>query len=272
MLSLILSFALGVQALVVEVQSSADGCSRKWHINEGSVISCQTLQNSFSISKEDFYSWNPSAEQDCKLPQLPVGREYCIASKDQITGPKPPAKASPTPSPPAASNTPTKQPPAASPPPDASSSKYKPGCSKFYDVVEGDTCWKIANEKLSPKSSVDEIRNLNPFLNNYCSIQPGIKLCIATGGPIPPSQPTQAPAPAPPGNSLPSPIWSGSLPPSKCKEYRQVRHREDCSLIEADFGLNHIVFQILNPGIDSGCANVMAGFYVCVALKPDVRR
>jgi LysM repeat protein len=68
----------------------------------------------------------------------------------------------------------------------------------------------------------------------------------------PPSTPTIACQPSPS-----APIRPGTIP--NCCQYHVIVSGDYCYVIEQEYGISFAVFQALNPGIDSGCSNLILG-------------
>ncbi|GJJ07065.1 hypothetical protein Clacol_001264 [Clathrus columnatus] len=61
-----------------------------------------------------------------------------------------------------------------------------------------------------------------------------------------------------PSNVAPGTITSG------CTEFHTVSGGETCNIVEAEFGITDAAFRALNPEINSGCSNLIAGLAYCV--------
>ncbi|KAL9474230.1 hypothetical protein ACSS6W_008610 [Trichoderma asperelloides] len=137
------------------------------------------------------------------------------------------------------------------------------GCKK-YMVHDGETCFSITrannityaqmlawNSDLKPTCT-----NIKDFLNkNICISNPSGKFTIpnnSRGATATIS--TQAPKPAPVLNTT----------NEKCGQFYKVAKGDDCSTIEAEFGISLKDFIFLNPEVGTNCTHLLLDYYYCV--------
>ncbi|KAF2674049.1 hypothetical protein BT63DRAFT_449038 [Microthyrium microscopicum] len=214
---------------------------------ESIADTCSSLENNWSISHDDFLAWascftNPSI--DCSGVSL-AGKSVCM---DGPKGPKQPQVSSLTA--PIATKSPYSTPiasPAVSPAatsvePTSNSKSYHPACKEFYTVVEGDSCWAVANKRARPsKISVSDLISWNLWLAKDCMIYADDRLCV--GGPsslgaIPTSSAGIPDIPAATANDPWTPRLPGTANPKICIRYHLVRDGDTCLKIQGQYNLN----------------------------------
>lgn len=126
-----------------------DGCSSFYRVQDGD--GCYDIANSYHISLDDFYTWNPAVKSDCSglFPSYYV----CVGRGDSSPSPTSTAPSTSTTSGGVATPTPTQ-------------SGMATGCTRFHQAVKGDGCYDIAQ---SADITLDQFYAWNPALNGDCS-------------------------------------------------------------------------------------------------------
>eukprot|EP00884_Botryococcus_braunii_P012498 jgi/Botrbrau1/21249/Bobra.39_2s0043.1 len=148
------------------IRPTGGGCTKYYTVKSGDT--CYIIWTTYSLDSNTFYALNPGI--NCN--NLQIGQQVCIGGGGGPTpSPRPPPPSTPTP---------TSTPPA--------------GCTKYYTVKSGDTCYIIWTT-YGLSSATFYVLNPGIKCNN---LQIGQQVCIAGGsGPTPP--PTPPPTPTPPG-------------------------------------------------------------------------
>ncbi|KAJ7491814.1 hypothetical protein B0H11DRAFT_2007939 [Mycena galericulata] len=133
----------------------------------------------------------------------------------------------------------------AAPPSNVASGTITVGCMEYYTVVSGDGCASI-------ESMFDitfaELISMNPELNSGCTnLLLGEAYCVTLTGTV-----------TAPSNVAPGTLTNG------CMEYYTVVPGDQCTSIESDFGITLPDFLAMNPELNSGCTNLVAGDAYCV--------
>ncbi|KZV98835.1 hypothetical protein EXIGLDRAFT_273250 [Exidia glandulosa HHB12029] len=255
------------------------GCTEYYTVQSGD--SCSKIDTTYSISLTEFLSWNPEVNAQCTNIQL--GLAYCVAGPLPTSSPTLPGtlagcstyytiqsgdtcavmqtKYGVTFDQIRQWNTEI----------DAKCSNIQPGigycvagpavglgsllpsagCTDYYTVQPGDTCTVIEARK---GITLAQFLAWNPEINSQCSnIQGGVQYCVAG--------PATTTTPAPPA----APTGSGTISPAQgCKKYYTVVSGDNCSVIEAKFGITLTAFIKWNPEINAACTNLQLGVQYCV--------
>ncbi|KAF4550465.1 LysM domain-containing protein 6 [Elsinoe fawcettii] len=134
--------------LAVLAASQAQACT--FTAAAWSGLTCDAMARQWSISTDQFISWNPSVGSGC-ANGLVAGTKYCVEGGTAST-PAPPGAPSPT----------------------------QPGingnCANFYQVQSGDFCQKIIDQF---RISLSDFYSWNPSINNVCSnLIPSYYVCV----------------------------------------------------------------------------------------------
>ncbi|EPE06553.1 hypothetical protein F503_02681 [Ophiostoma piceae UAMH 11346] len=150
-------------------------------------------------------------------------------------------------------------------------------CDKFYKIVKGDTCDKIASAN---GISTDEIYAWNNDVGTNCyGLYVGYYLCVHTPGAItsavstttsgttatasgPATATASATTTTGTASAAPSPTQPGTI--SSCTKFHKVVSGDTCATIESDAGISAAEFSAWNTGIDSDCSNIYLDYYVCI--------
>ncbi|KAK1758814.1 LysM domain-containing protein [Echria macrotheca] len=139
-------------------------------------------------------------------------------------------------------------------------------CNKWYVIANGDTCATV-EAKFGITHS--QFIGWNPAVSNDCitNFWLGQAYCVGAYcvglGPLVSATPTTSAAPG--ESTPPGPTFTGS--PSNCNKWYLVVSGDDCSKVEASFGLTHAQFLAWNPAISSDCqTNFWPGQAYCVGV------
>lgn len=146
--------------------------------------------------------------------------------------------------------------------------------NKFYQVVENDSCQTIASGN---GITLANFYSWNPAVGSSCSsLWLGYYVCVGVSESATTTTTTKATTtttsnPTTTTASGPSPTQSGMV--SGCTSYYQAKPGDTCSRILTDYYsyLTLAQFQTWNPAVGTGCTNMQAGYYYCMAtadLRP----
>ncbi|KAL5365890.1 hypothetical protein BJX96DRAFT_159953 [Aspergillus floccosus] len=236
------------------------GCTY-WANSISSTDTCTALESFYGITTAQLVSWNPSlSTTDCTLN---VGWSYCVeapAVKTTTT------KATTTTSKTTTTTTTT----AATTTSAGGPSPTQPGiastCNAFYYVQKDDYCYAIVTSY--GNFTLDQFYTWNPAVKNDCSgLQPGYYVCVGVSGSTATTitSRTTTAAPTATTTSAYSPQQSGIA--SNCDRYYFVESGNTCAVIAADYGITLSNFYAWNPAVGSSCANLQAGYWVCVGVS-----
>ncbi|KAF2150411.1 carbohydrate-binding module family 50 protein [Myriangium duriaei CBS 260.36] len=231
---------------------------------------CASIASQFSISLNDFNTWNPSVGPNCSTGVV-AGQSYCVEATItpiSSTSTTVTTKATTTSTQSSSSTTfitvtTTTAPSGPSP----TQAGLAANClwplkdrflavltfdagNNFYMVQSGDTCSTIvANE------------TWNPAVGSGCSsLWLGYYVCV--GVPGTPSKPT---APATTTPSGPSPTQAGLIP--TCNRFYEVASGDTCAAIQAKYNTFTLQqFYSWNPAVGNTCSSLWLGYYVCIGV------
>ncbi|PIG88916.1 muramidase [Aspergillus arachidicola] len=275
---------------------------------------CSTVQRDYGISADDFFRWNPSVSKDCKK-NFWVDTSYCVGVGPAITTETPTptvpttdgssttttsiqtTKTTPIISTPGDNGTSTGKatytfnhptttwtPP---PPPSETAwppTKTQPGqptsCTKWHEVMIGDTC-DIIISRYSSWMSKEDLLEWNPGLQEDCNaplvgyylcvmVRPaGYSITYPTGSTpvvIPDPTPYTSPPPVCPNTTdielPPSPTQSGM--PSKCQLYYHATAGDSCSKILSQYNMPEKLLHEWNPALGPDCKGLLPNYYYCL--------
>ncbi|KAJ5727416.1 hypothetical protein N7493_005236 [Penicillium malachiteum] len=175
----------------------------------------------------EFYSWNPAVGSSCAY--LDVGGAVCIATTSTISGTVEPST--------------------------------DPSCTKYHEVVEGDSCVGIEEEY---NITAAEFLAWNPTVGATCeSLWLGYLVCVDAPYTITSSATPTATA----TTTSTSTSTAVEVEPSTvadCTKYHLVVDGDDCESIEAEYNITAAEFNEWNPYVGTGCADLWLGYEVCV--------
>ncbi|KAE8318971.1 hypothetical protein BDV41DRAFT_588626 [Aspergillus transmontanensis] len=275
---------------------------------------CSTVQRDYGISADDFFRWNPSVSKDCKK-NFWVDTSYCVGVGPAIITETPTptvptadgssttttsiqtTKTMPIISTPGDNGTSTGKatytfnhptttwtPP---PPPSETAwppTKTQPGqptsCTKWHEVMIGDTC-DIITSRYSSWMSKEDLLGWNPGLQEDCNaplvgyylcvmVRPaGYSITYPTGSTpvvIPDPTPYTSPPPVCPNTTdielPPSPTQSGM--PSKCQLYYHATAGDSCSKILSQYNMPEKLLHEWNPALGPDCKGLLPNYYYCL--------
>lgn len=255
------------------------GCNKYYTVQSGD--SCATIDATNSITLTEFLTWNPEVNAQCTNVQL--GLAYCVAGPPPTSSPTLPGTIAGCPTyytvktgdtcaimenqygitldqirqwnTEIDANCANIQPGigycVSGPPLGSGSLRPSQGCTDYYTVQPGDTCTVIDTTK---GITLAQFLAWNPEVNSQCSnIQGGVQYCVSG-----PASSTTTPAPAPTG--------PGTISPGQgCTKYYTVMSGDNCSVIDAKFGITLAKFIKWNPEINAACTNLQLGVQYCVA-------
>lgn len=146
-----------------------DKCTEFHMVKEGET--CEQIANDSSISRADFFAWNPAVGEDCMA--LRYGFYVCVG-KSLTAYPSPSSSMLPTPTSTTSSVSTTINTDGATPTP--TQTGMVPGCTKFHKVKKGEYCEKIADDY---SISLDDLIKLNPDVGKECrNLKYDFYLCV----------------------------------------------------------------------------------------------
>lgn len=202
---------------------------------------------------------NPTAGDNCNLLE---GFCYCVQVNFQT---QTPATQTKTWTPTTSSSTST-QAPISTPTP--TQAGMVGNCNKFHLVVSGDNCYDIA-AKYGVK--LNDFYTWNPATGTSCSglwLDYYVCVGVTTGGTPPTPTPTtlipSTTTPPPGGVATPTPIQNGMV--KNCDTFHLVVAGDNCYDIAAKSKIALNDFYTWNPDVGNTCANLWAGYYVCIGI------
>ncbi|OGM49023.1 putative muramidase [Aspergillus bombycis] len=294
---------------------TAPNCNKWYTAKKGD--DCSTVQRDSGISADDFFGWNPSVSKDCKK-NFWADTSYCVGVGPAITTGTPTPTGLPSTTTPrqstettpissgsrgsgtsisAPSSSPTTKatytfnhptttwtpsPPAqetAWPP-----TKTQPGqptsCTRWHEVMIGDTCDTITS-RYSSWITKEDLLEWNPGLQEDCDAPlVGYFLCVMTrpsgysvtysSGSTPVVIPTPTPYTRPPPvcpnttetELTPSPTQPGM--PSKCQIYYHATTGDSCSKILSQYNMPEKLLHEWNPALGPDCKGLLPNYYYCL--------
>ncbi|TPX08542.1 uncharacterized protein E0L32_010029 [Thyridium curvatum] len=141
-----------------------------------------------------------------------------------------------------------------------------PNPCTLYNVQSGDTCGAITS---SQNLTLTQLLSWNAFISPACTnLIAGDSLCVSqpgvvyTGTAIPDATATQTGVYATATVAPPGPVPHGTT--AQCGKYYGVKTGDYCQLIAINNTISVDLFEAINPSIDTGCTNLVPGFYYCV--------
>ena len=260
---------------------SPTNCNR-WHTIQ-SGDSCDLIETTYSITRQQFLEWNPAVSQDCST-NLWATYSYCVGipsswtSGSITTGPT-------TTMPPYSTRYPITSWNITQPsidtayPPTKTQAGQPSYCNEWHLVLPGETCEKIA-WRYSAWMGMPDFHAWNPTLGVDCSglyvyyyvcvgIQPQTSLTI--------DWPTNATQELPPYATwtdppMPTDLYEPFVPsptqgplPGDCMAYYQARADENCRAILDEYDdITEAQFFAWHPFLNGNCNGLWAGNYYCV--------
>ncbi|KAJ5933735.1 carbohydrate-binding module family 50 protein [Penicillium verhagenii] len=222
-------------------------CLRYYQAQDGDT--CQIIVNRYShlIDMDDFLDWNPAVGTNCT--SLYIAYYYCIdapLTMDNSTATTQLLIAGWT-----AAALPTMNSTFA---PSPTASGLISSCQSYYEADEDDTCDSVISSL--GYLDVNEFEDWNTGINCSTSLTDGTYYCVAnyTNNPLPSTV-----------SVLPSPVQTGIV--STCTGWYLADSDDTCEEIAEIFGtFSEDDFLSWNPAVGSGCSNITAGDYYCVAV------
>ncbi|KAK6824322.1 hypothetical protein RU639_005153 [Aspergillus parasiticus] len=147
--------------------STVDHCEY-WVNDIGLNDSCESIEDYFGITRQQFRFWNPSLSPSCVMTR---GWSYCVAAPSSATTSTTSTTATRPSSPPGSvtySGT-------AAP----TQSGLTSSCTKYHLVHLRDTCYTIQDEY--GNYTLEQFYSWNPSISKGCvGIQPGYYVCVGT--------------------------------------------------------------------------------------------
>ncbi|KAM0443840.1 hypothetical protein ACHAQK_002586 [Fusarium lateritium] len=205
----------------------------KFHQVQKTTI-CASINNYYSLSLKDFYSWNPSVGTNCQ--SLLAGYWVCVS----IVGWSPP-KPSPT--------TPSNKTP----------SPIQAGmitnCNKFHEVKKTTTCASIQDYY---KVTMEQLAKWNPQVGSSCNaLLVGYNVCVGVVGQTPTQPPKQ--------DTTPTPIITDMI--KNCKKFHMVKATTTCDSIQKCYKITMAQIAKWNPKVGAKCIGLWVDYWVCVEAQ-----
>ncbi|OBT68027.1 hypothetical protein VE03_01474 [Pseudogymnoascus sp. 23342-1-I1] len=254
----------------------AANCNKFYDIVKGD--DCETVAAAFKISRKQFLAWNPAVSSDCAT-NFWVGYSYCVGTgKLGVSSTKSTVSDAPR------TTVHTK-------PDKPTQTGTICNCNKWYDVVEGDDCGKIAT---AFKIKVAHFLKMNPAISSDCSTNfwVGNSYCVGTSKDACPTSTSTEPHSSTTISSsysiISQPSTSSyvqvtrstatSWPPTQtqagqvpyCNKWKLVYPGDTCAGIQAKYSTSMSLddFKTWNPAIGADCTSLFANYYVCVGIQP----
>ncbi|OJJ88679.1 uncharacterized protein ASPGLDRAFT_1499907, partial [Aspergillus glaucus CBS 516.65] len=229
-------FLDGTNLLVDQVLCLPRKCN-VYKVQDGDT--CSSIASSQRISVTDLLRYNPTLNSACS--NLVISNNICIGRSGTLYTPTTIAGATATKTNQYATATVT--------PGGTTAGGTTDKCGKYHKVSAGDTCEQIS---LKYSISVDLFLAINP--------SPGIEYCVfptqnwnaTMGSNMTTSTYITAPGPTPTGST------------SKCYSWHVVEKDDDCTKLEAIYGVSFGELQAWNPQINSICSNLLLDAAYCV--------
>ncbi|KAG8164807.1 hypothetical protein KVR01_005082 [Diaporthe batatas] len=154
------------------------------------------------------------------------------------------------------------------------------GCTRFYNVASGDTCFDIAQRW--SLSLENQLYAWNPDLGSDCSgLQLGVYICVALGTTSPtatgstssgPGSVTATTTSAPPTTTsaaaAPGPTQAGIS--SDCNKWVMQQDGIYCYDMAANAGISLNCLYQMNPALNGDCSGLWAGYAYCIGTASKV--
>lgn len=220
------------------------------------TTTCQGIADYNKITIADFFEWNTGINKACT--NLWLGTYACAG----VFGSKP--VLSTTTKPATTTTTTTKAGNGIATP-----TPIQPGmvdnCNEFHLVRDTTTCQGIANYN---KIAINDFYKWNKGINKACTnLWLGAYACAGVVGskPFTTTKPISTTTTQPSnGVATPSPILPGMV--SNCNKFHLVRSTTTCQGIVDYNKITTTNFRNWNTGINSGCTNLLLGYYACAGV------
>lgn len=139
-------------------------------------------------------------------------------------------------------------------------------CNAWHTVVKGDSCATVETRyKIQHKQFIQ----WNPDVSDDCTknFWLGNSYCVGVSKTPPPTTTSSTKTNDPP-TPAPSPTQPGTT--TKCNRWHVVVDRDDCAVVEKNYGIAHADFIRWNPAVSSDCkTNFWKGYAYCVSIDPN---
>ncbi|KAH6953500.1 hypothetical protein DER45DRAFT_587025 [Fusarium avenaceum] len=238
----------GSGAYEPQQEGLAKNCNKYHKI--ASTTTCSSIESYYKLPFAQFFAWNPAVEKDCS--GLWVGYWVCVSVEGY------------TPTMTTVKATMTKPANGISTPPPVQNGMVK-NCDKFHQIKSTTTCASIEDYYSLPSAT---FHSWNPAVGNDCkSLLVGYWVCVGTVGWKPPTKTTASPTTptkASNGITTPSPIQSKMV--GNCNKFHMVTSTTTCSSIRDYYKISLADFGKWNPAVGADCANLWAGYNVCIGV------
>ncbi|GFF42111.1 autolysin [Aspergillus udagawae] len=211
---------------------------------------CASIASAYSISVVDIFTYNPTINRACSnliadtnICIGPSGAQYTPTTIAGVTGTKTNqyATSTVTPDGPTASGTTTE-------------------CGKYHKVVAGDTCEQIS---LQYSITTQLFMAINPSIGQDCSsLPPGVYYCVF------PMQDWNSTAPNANTTTTSTYVTPPTATPTGTTQYCYLWHvvanGDQCSTLEAVYGISFSQLRTWNPQVNADCTNLLLGEAYCV--------
>ncbi|EAW07585.1 LysM peptidoglycan-binding domain-containing protein [Aspergillus clavatus NRRL 1] len=212
---------------------------------------CATIADAYNLSVVDLVTYNPAVNRACS--NLIADTNICVGPSGAQYTPTTIAGATATKTDEYATSTVTPDGPTAS--------GTTLECGKYHQVVAGDTC-----EQISLKFAISAalFMKINPSIDQDCSsLPPGVYYCVfptadwnatASGNTTTTTTSTYVtpPAPTPTGTT------------QYCYAWHVVVTGDQCSTLQAVFGISFTQLRTWNPQLNADCTNLLLNEAYCV--------
>ncbi|KAE8375112.1 hypothetical protein BDV26DRAFT_295302 [Aspergillus bertholletiae] len=272
------------------MSGTAPNCNKWYTTKKGD--SCYSVQRAYGISAANFLRWNPSVSKDCRRSFWP-DISYCVG-----VGPAVPTAPTSTRSSTTTTiratytfnhttttwTTPPRPPRETAWPPTKTQGAQPTSCTRWHEVLVGDTCDTIAN-RYSSWITKEELLEWNPALRQDCDYPfVGYFVCVMIRPPsytfsyptgsttvvIPAPTPYTPPPPVCPNPTMTTePLPSRTQPgmPTKCQLYYKATPGDSCAKILSQYNIPTGLLHEWNPALGPQCRGLLAGYSYC--LLPD---
>ncbi|KAL5342188.1 hypothetical protein BJX70DRAFT_337961 [Aspergillus crustosus] len=150
-----------------------------------------------------------------------------------------------------------------------------PESCQLYAVDLGASCTDIIETN---NIRIADLFEWNAYLDPECTnLIAGDQVCVAKPGVLPSPSPTPTPPVSPTAVKTtgyatatippPGPVPHGTT--RKCGQYYQVKSGDYCDSIADRYSIDLVLFQQINPAINTDCSNLVPGLYYCVSPTVD---
>ncbi|GKU22227.1 unnamed protein product [Fusarium langsethiae] len=217
-----------------------------------STTTCASIKSYYNLPLSQFIAWNPDVQDDCS--NLWAGYWVCVG----VEGYKPTTTTKATST--------TTLPANGISTPSPIQNGISKNCNKFHKVQSTTTCTSIENYYNVPFAT---FYSWNPAVGKNCeSLLTNYWVCVGVVGWSPPTKTTttKAATTTKPSNGISTPLPIQANMVGNCNKFHPVSSTTTCSSIQNYYSISLSDFGKWNPTVGANCANLWAGYNVCVGF------